>query len=208
MRRGLITATLAAPALLLGACSGSGDDEPPTTADPTGTVAEETSTEGAEPAVTTEASDDDTDDRSATTADPEGVEGGEDGQAAADVAHDFLVAMVAADPAACDYLLSFTDLQKPMSEVESDHEMCVELLPEVLKAQTEAQGLDEESAAALEALQINGADVDGDTAVVDADNYGNEFAAAMGDAEIALKKIDGQWYVDLDNSFTTATTAP
>lgn len=139
------------------------------------------------------------------TAAPGDADGGEEGQAAADVAKAFLLAMVDADPKACDYLLSFTDVERPMTEVRSDHETCVELLPEVLKAETQSQGLDPEAAAALEGLQITGADVDGDTAVVGADHYADEFAEAMGQTTITLKRIDGDWYVDLDNSFATPT---
>lgn len=207
MRRAVTTALVGA-ALVLAGCSGEDD---------TGTAA--TSAPGDAPgstdeggAATTDAPAGDgttTDEDASTTAGPgteDGVEGGEEGQAAADVAKDFLVAMVDADPRACDHLLSFTDLDRPMTEVESDHEMCVELLPEVLKAETEAQGLDAEAAQALESLEITGADVDGDTAVVDGDNYSDAFADAMGQSQITLRRIDGAWYVDLDHSFGTSPT--
>lgn len=200
--RHALTTTLVGAALVLAGCSGGGDgDATGTTAPvdaPAGTAGEGAATTGA-PGGTT--------DGSAATGGPEGgVEGGEDGQAAADVAKEFLVAMVEADPRACDHLLSFTDIQRPMTAVDSDHEMCVELLPEVLKAETEAQGLDAEAAQALESLEITGADVDGDTAVVDGDNYSDAFADAMGQSQITLRRIDGAWYVDLDHSFGTSPT--
>lgn len=174
MRRALLAA-LAAPALALGACSGSedGDEAAPTTAAP--------------------------------ESEPTEIEGGEDGQAAADVARDFLVAMVNAEPAACDHLLSFIDTERPMTDVPSDHDLCVDLLPEVLRAETEAQGLGADVASSLEGLVIRGADVQGEAAVVDADNYPPDLADAMGDAEVRLKKIDGRWYVDLDSSFAVPT---
>ena len=201
--RHALTTTLVGAALVLAGCSGGGDG------DATGTTAPgdaPASTGG--PGTETGAPGDGTTEGSAATEGPDegGVEGGEDGQAAADVAKEFLVAMVEADPKACDYLLSFTDIQRPMTAVDSDHEMCVELLPEVLKAETEAQGLDADAAQALESLEITGADVDGDTAVVDGDNYSDAFADAMGESQITLKKIDGGWYVDLDHSFGTAPT--
>lgn len=159
----------------------------------------------ADAAPTTGAQGDDVDVAAADEPVEDEVEGGEDGQAAADVAAAFLVAMVHADPEACDHLLSFTDLERPMTAVASDHEMCTELLPEVLRAETEAQGIDEPTLAQLEGLVINGADVDGDTAVVDADNYPPDLASSMGDAAITLKRVDDGWYVDLDNSFVVPT---
>ncbi|AXH97224.1 hypothetical protein [Ornithinimicrobium avium] len=203
MRRALTTA-LAVSALVLAGCSG---DEDPGTTPSTAPGDAPASTGAPAPTAPTDAVEE-TSDETSSTADPDAggeVEGGEEGQAAADVAKEFLLAMVDADPRACDYLLSFTDIERPMTAVKADHEMCVELLPEVLKAETEAQGLDPAAAAALQGLQITGADVDGDTAVVDGDNYAEEFAEPMGRTTITLKQIDGEWYVDLDNSFAAPT---
>ena len=199
MRRALVAA-LAAPAVLLAGCSG---EDTPTTPTGAGDEGAGGTTDAAGGQQTETGAPGDAD-GSTSTADV--VEGGEDGQAAADVAAAFLVAMVNAQPEACDYLLSFTDLERPMTDVESDYEMCIELLPEILRAETEAQGLDEGVAAELEGLVISGADVDGDTAVVDADNYPPDLATSMGDAAMTLRRIDDQWYVDLDNSFAVPTS--
>lgn len=207
MRRAATTA-LVGGALVLAGCSGQeAAPDTPATSTP-GEASAATGDGGAAATGPTGSQQETATDEGSTTAGPDaaGVEGGEEGQAAADVAKDFLVAMVDADPRACDYLLSFTDLDRPMTEVASDHEMCVELLPEVLKAETKAQGLDPDAADALAGLQITGAHVDGDTAVIDADNYPQEFAAAMGDTTITLKRVADDWYVDLDNSFSTPTS--
>lgn len=229
MRRAIGAATaLTLSALVLTGCSGD-DPSPAPTSAPGGTSASTAGTDGDEGAAdgtdggqqsapgADDGSDDGSDDESSTATvapgdagdagdagDGDG-EGGADGQAAADVAAAFLVAMVNAEPEACDYLLSFTDLERPMTDVRSDHEMCTELLPEILRAETEAQGLDAEIAAELDGLVIDGADVDGDTAVVDADNYPPDLATSMGDAAMTLKRIDDRWYVDLDNSFAVQT---
>lgn len=189
-------------AVVLAGCSG--DDPSPTTA-PTPAPTGVGQSEAPDGEVQTATAAPGEADGAGSTAAPEDGDGGADGQAAADVAAAFLVAMVNAEPEACDYLLSFTDLERPMTDVRSDHEMCTELLPEILRAETEAQGLDAEIAAELDGLVIDGADVDGDTAVVDADNYPPDLATSMGDAAMTLKRIDDRWYVDLDNSFAVQT---
>lgn len=203
MRRALVSA-LAVPALILAGCSG----------DDTGPDASDVPTAAEEPVVTAPPADSGqptsapaeadaataTADPAASTALPEGeVEGGEEGQAAADVAKAFYVAMIDADAKVCDHLLSFSDAEKPMKDHESDYETCQELLPEVL-----GEDLPEDSAelaAIVEAMQIRGADVDGDTAVIDSDNYSELFARTIGQDPITLRKIDGEWYIDLDRSF-------
>lgn len=131
-------------------------------------------------------------------------EGGAQGQAAADRAKEFLLALVDADPAACGLILSFSDTTRPMREVESDLELCEIQLPETMAATVAAQGMTEEERAILEAMQITGADVrEGDpaTAVVDADNYSDLFADSMSGATMILVRLDGEWFVDLDRSF-------
>ena len=135
------------------------------------------------------------------TVDPDDVEGGAEGQAAADVAREFLTAMVGADAAACDHMVSFSDVQRPMADVEEDYELCTELLPVVLAEEVDRQGLDEEGPSVLEALEITGADVVGDTAVVDGDNFSPLFADSLGEETITLTRLEDRWYVDLDRSF-------
>ena len=66
------------------------------------------------------------------------------------------------------------------------------------RSTVEAQGLGEEGVAILEAMQITGAQVDGDVAVIDQDNYSELFAEAMGDSTITLRRLGGEWYVDID----------
>ena len=205
MRRAL-TALLAAPALLFAACdSADGDVVEATT--PAGTAdagiatpdtATETPAAPDDAAATT-----DPGDGAAGTIDPDEVEGGADGQAAADRAKGFLLALVTADPAACEMLLSFTDPEQPMTAIESDLEVCQTQLPATMESTVEAQGLGEEGVAILEAMQIRGADVQGDTAVVDQDNYSPLFADAMGDSTITLHRIDDEWYVDIDAYLAT-----
>lgn len=213
MRRApLIVLTVAA--LGLAGCSGDGSTEAPPA--PTGEAAPEdpaTTGAGDDDAGGSTAGPDGTDpgtdgdattgaaDTSRATVDPDEVEGGEDGQAAADVAQAFVAAMVRADPAACDHMVAFSDVQRPMSEVQEDQELCAELLPVVLAEEVDAQGLDEEGASMLAGMEITGAEVDGDTAVVDRDNVSPLFADSLGEETITLTRIGDRWYVDLDRSF-------
>ncbi|MFB9731475.1 hypothetical protein [Ornithinimicrobium kibberense] len=214
MRRTPVIAATAA-LLALSACSGSGTPGPTSTApategspDAAPATGGAASTEGPgtssapAPGGTPDGADVTAGpDQAGATVDPDEVEGGADGQAAADVARQFLVAMVDADAAACDHMISFTDVQTPMVQVEEDYALCTELLPAVLAEEVDAQGLDEDGATLLEALQITGADVDGDTAVVDGDNVSPLFADSLGQETITLTRVEGRWYVDLERSF-------
>ncbi|GAA5166839.1 hypothetical protein [Ornithinimicrobium tianjinense] len=220
MRRAIATA-LTVPTLLLAACS-DGDDggttPPPasstsSTSDGTAVTVDPPSTDGAtQTADDTAATGGPTGDATASTAAPsdgEGgeAEGGEEGQAAADVAQAFFVAYIQADPDACDLLLSFSDPSVPMADAEDDLEVCREVLPAAVSGEVDAQQVDaQEQAEILEATQIRGAAVDGDSAVVDRDNLSELLQDVLGDEVIALRKVDGTWYVDLDRSFQT--TAP
>lgn len=203
MRRALLT-LLAAPALLLGACSD--DDAPTATTDaapgtPGPTAVNDDAAATADPPVepADEAQATATQDPADAAAAPEEeVMGGEEGQAAADRAKEFLMALVTADPEACGMLLSFSDAEVPMREVPSDLELCQTQLPATMEATVDAQGLGEDGIAVLETMQIRGADVQGDTAVVGRDNYSPLFAEAMGDDTITLRRVADVWYVDLD----------
>ncbi|WP_122261222.1 hypothetical protein [Ornithinimicrobium cerasi] len=215
MRRAL-AATLAVPVLLLTACDDGGEvvEAPTATATSDADAATGTTEPAAPPADTAATSDSASttetaappaDDAAVTSTAPGDVEGGADGQAAADVAKEFFVASVLAEPEACDLLISFTDPETPMVEVETDLEQCRQILPAAMSADVEAQGLDsEEQIAILEAMQISGAEVDGDTATVDKDNLSELFQDALGEEVITLTRIDGTWYVDLDRSFQPA----
>lgn len=190
MRRALLS-VLAAPALLLvTACDGD-SPAPDPTGTPPGTIGTDV----------TDDSSAETD--AAATTGPEEVEGGADGQAAADVTKAFYLAVVKADPEACDYLFSFTDSTRPMKDVPDDHEMCRQIAPPVLASELDLKGIDEEAVAIFEAMNIRGADVNdaGTLATVDADNVSPWFADALGDNPILLRKVEGEWYVDIDLSF-------
>lgn len=218
MRALSIVTALAVSALTLTGCSDTGTSTttqptPPTSLSDDAAAA--SSEPGEDSAATSSPVDEvastgapDTTDVADTTASPGGeAQGGAEGQAAADIAKKFFSAMVTADPVACDYLLSFTDVEIPMTEIASDYKTCQTLLPPILEEEVKAQGLDAEGAAILEAMQIRGADVqsDGRTAVVDKDNFSPLFAESMGTEVITLKKLGDTWYIDLDNSFTPAS---
>ncbi|QFG67662.1 hypothetical protein [Ornithinimicrobium pratense] len=217
MRRTL-TAVVASAALLLTACDGdtAADDATAGGTATTDGVAPTTHTPPPEDQEATTAPVDDaaatapvdnaavTDEAPATQAPgDDAVMGGEEGQAAAERAKEFLMALVTADPTACDLLLSFSDPERPMTAVPSDLELCQTQLPATMEATVEAQGLGEDGIAVLESMQIRGADVQGDTAVVGRENYSPLFAEAMGDSTITLKRITDEWYVDLDAYLTT-----
>lgn len=203
MRR-TFTALAASAALVLAACDGGETADDAATDDAVAPTTQAPAPDDQD--VTTAPADDDavTDEAPATqTPDDDGVMGGEEGQAAADRAKEFLMALVTADPEACNLLLSFSDPDRPMSAIPSDLELCEVQLPATMEATVEAQGLGEDGIAVLDSMQIRGADVDGDTAVVGRDNYSPLFAEAMGDSTITLKRIDGEWYVDLDAYLAT-----
>ncbi|OLT18414.1 hypothetical protein BJF80_15575 [Serinicoccus sp. CUA-874] len=201
MRRPL-TPLLAVPALLLAAC-----DSGPEVIEPTADASQAPA--GGDDAAVTSGGDDAAasaapDDAAVTSEIPsDGAEGGEDGQAAADRAKEFLLGLVDADPATCDLMLSFSDPTVPMRDAPEDLELCEAQLPETMSAAVEAQGLGEEGRGILEAMQITGAAVDGDTAVIDEDNYSELFAESMGGSTITLVKIDGDWFVDVDRFLAT-----
>ena len=203
MRRALL-ALMTAPVLVLAACDGdAGTQEPTPESTPAGQTApadpeDDGTTATADAAPDDAASSSGGPDTASGTAGPDEVEGGAEGQAAADRAKAFLIALVKADPAACDLLISFTDRERPMADVPEDLELCREQLPATMASTVEAQGLDEEGIAVLEAMQITGADVQGEVAVVDSDNYSPLFADAMGEATITLNRLGDEWYVDLD----------
>lgn len=202
--RHTLLAWAAASALLLTACDGDTADDGATedAVSPT-TLAPVPDDEGATAPVDAD-TDTTTDAAPATQTPGEGeVMGGEEGQAAADRAKEFLMALVTADAGACELLLSFSDPEQPMTAIPSDLELCQTQLPATMEATVEAQGLGEDGIAVLESMQIRGAAVDGDTAVVGRDNYSPLFAEAMGDSTITLQRIDGEWYVDLDAYLAT-----
>lgn len=225
----LATTAAAAAALLLAGCDGGSDSSAPDDPAPATVAPDDGSDDDADDATDDDATtapgageseaDDQTGaattqvpgDDAQQTGDPLGGEeteevmGGEEGQAAADRAKEFLMALVAADPEACELLLSFSDPEQPMTAIESDLELCQTQLPATMEATVEAQGLGEDGIAVLEAMTITGADVseDGRTAVVGRDNYSPLFAEAMGDSTITLKNIDDEWYVDLDAYLVT-----
>lgn len=221
MRRALVT-MLAVPALLLSACSG--DDDTPTVQDETTpattpTSAEETTSEAptseetmTEEETTTEAPT--TDEMTTTTEAPDtdsdtatepsdsdsetatvGAEGSpEEQQAVADRTEEWLVAFVNGDEEVCDLMLDLSG-EGPMKDSE-DYEICTSMIPPMAEDM-----FTDEMVGIIESMQIEGATVNGDTAIVGRDNFSEMFAEGIGDSEITLKKVDDEWYVDLENSF-------
>ncbi|WP_154402195.1 hypothetical protein [Ornithinimicrobium cavernae] len=122
-------------------------------------------------------------------------EGGADGQAAADRTKEWLVAFVNAEEAVCDMMLDF-DGEAPMKDNKAQYDICIDTFP------TQASNMfSPEMAGIIESMEIKGADVQGETAVVDKDNFSPMFAEGIGDQVITLKKIDDAWYVDMNESF-------
>lgn len=200
MRRALVT-TLAVPALLLAGCSGEDpadspvvveqDPAPATSEEPTGDGAGETSGPGQ-----TSGPGEAGDGAATQTAGGDGPEGGEEGEAVAARAEAFLGAFVRGEPEACDYMVNIEGTA-PMVRSESDLEVCREdLVGEV------TEGFGEEMVGVIESMEIRGADVQGDTATIDADNFSDLFAQGMGDYRLVLKRFDDEWYVDIADSFT------
>lgn len=224
MRRSLVAA-LAVPVLLLSACGG--DDEP-TVEDPTTgaqTTEEETSEEPTEEETTedeAEVTEEETteDETEATSEEPTeeettedeaevteeettedetgGDAGGDtsaDSQAAADRTKEWLVAFVNGEEAVCDMMLDL-DSEGPMKDDETDYPICVSVFPGMA-----TEMFDSEMAGIIQSMEINGADIDGDTATVSRDHFSALFAEGMGEEVITLKKIDGEWFVDMNASF-------
>ncbi len=194
-------------ALALAACSGSTSDPPvtepgvdlaPTTPaarlQGTGAVPQgaATATDGAS---VTEPSTPASDDVSATsTTDPGAVAEHSDGQAAADRTQEFMVAVVTADPAFCQLVVGLNG-DAPMADSPDQLRLCEEKLIPQLEADVE-----EQDAGSIEAIQIEGANIEGNTARVTADNFGESAAEGFGEADIVLQRYNGQWYVDLGQS--------
>lgn len=196
MRRVLVGA-LVVPAFLLAACSGDEPEvEEPTVSDPAVQTSEpadeetETATATAEPDTSTETATSAPDDSAATSA-----PGGEDGVEAAAVTKDFIVALATADPTLCELVVNLEG-SGPMSDSPEEMEICEQQLVPTLEGQ-----ITEQEAAIIELVEIDGAQVEGDTATVTGDNFGELFAEGFGDGAIVLQRFDGEWYVDLDNSF-------
>lgn len=209
MRRTLVAA-LAAPLLLLSACADDAPEvvETPTTADETtaddatatteepttddaAATTEEPTTEDAAP--TTE---EPTDDAAATSKAPSDDDaGGAEGQAAADRTKEWLVAFVNGEDKVCDLMMDLSS-EGPMKDKEADHEICLSIFPDMA-----SELFDAEMAGIIESMEINGAHVDGTTAVVDRDNFSPLFAEGMGANVITLQKVDDEWFVDMEESF-------
>lgn len=214
MRRVLVS-SLAVPAFLLSACGGDEPsvDEPAAPAetgqDPMEATEEmapaETETP-AEPAEETEApaeSAEETgapaDDATQTseggdTAEQTGAAGGADGEAAAARTEEFFLAVSTASPELCNLIVG-PEGDAPINASEQDLALCEEQLVPQLE-----QTVTPEIRSVFELVEVSGAQVDGDTATVGAENFNEIFAQALGDQEIILLRFDDQWYVDIENS--------
>ncbi|MBA2696620.1 MAG: hypothetical protein H0U62_12460 [Actinobacteria bacterium] len=122
------------------------------------------------------------------------VSAGGDGPAAAERTEAFLAALVSADPEFCRLLVGL-DGSAPMADSPDELALCEQ---EVI-LQLEAQ-VSEQDAAVFEAIEIDGATVEADTARVTAQNVGGVFAEGFSDADIVLQRFAGEWYVDLQRS--------
>ncbi|MGB5951728.1 MAG: hypothetical protein WBG57_04325 [Ornithinimicrobium sp.] len=201
MRRSLIAA-LAVPVLFLAAC---GSDDDPSVEEAT---SEETSEQSSEEATeepeeeTVEETEEPTEEAVEETEEPPqeasgDVEGGEEGAAAAAVTEEFMVALANADPKICDLMLdAFAGSTTPMADSPENLEQCQSLIVPSLEGV-----ITEEQAQIIELIEVMGADVQDDSATVDKDNFSELFAEGFGEETIELKKIDDQWYIDLENSF-------
>lgn len=133
-----------------------------------------------------------------------GEEGGDaggdasgEGQAAADVTKEWLVAFVNGEDEVCDMMLDLSS-EGPMADNPTDYDICVSVFPGLA-----SEVFTEETARIMEAMEINGATVEGDTATVSKDNFSEMFAAGFGDETIVLKQVHGTWYVDMNESSLT-----
>ncbi|CAN5348007.1 hypothetical protein BH23ACT6_BH23ACT6_12780 [soil metagenome] len=210
MRRSII-AVLAAPMLFLTAC---GTDDDPSVEEATAAETSEEATEEPtdETEQTSEKPTEETTDESETTEEPADeseateepageAEGGKEGEAAAAVTKEFMVELANAEPRSCDSMLdAFHGSTEPMSASEESLTLCQSTIVPTLEGQ-----ITEEQGQIIELIEVNGADVQGDTATVDKDNFSELFAEGFGDESIQLKKVDDEWYVDLENSFQGAT---
>ncbi len=204
MRRSLIAA-LAAPVLFLSACGG--DDDPAVEEASVEETSEETSEEATEEPTeeTVEETQEPTEDAAEETEEPTqggsgDAEGGKEGAAVAAVTEQFMVALANADPEICDLMLdAFNGSTQPMSASQESMQLCEDVIPASLDGV-----ITEEQTQIIELIEVRGADVQGDTATVDKDNFSELFAQGFGEESIQLKKVDGQWYVDLENSFQGA----
>lgn len=207
MRRALVIA-VAIPALALSACSSDNENAPSDDAGATsatqapGDDSAMTSDTAAQTDMTmttaTSAPRGDTaqstgDSAQATGGPDADVEGGAEGQAAADVTKEFITALTEGDPSMCNYM---ADLQGKGTGPLKDDEELLKICEQTIPSQTEGEITDEE-AAILGAMEITGADVQGDTAKVDKDNFSDLFAAGFGDQVFVLKKYNGDWFIDL-----------
>lgn len=219
MRRALVIA-VAIPALALSACS-SAEEESPSDDTEASTATQAPVDDAAmtsDTAMTTATSEPGGDQAGATgdsaaatgdsAADTGGsdvdVEGGSDGQAAADVTKKFITALSQSDPSMCDYMANLQgDGTGPLKDDQELLDICKETIP----AQTEG-AITQEQAAILGAMEISGADVQGDTATVDKDNFSDLFAAGFAEQTFVLKKFDGEWFIDTGLSTLTAPPEP
>ncbi len=199
MRRTLMAA-LAAPALLL-AVAACGSDEPgpavnePTSASTTeDATSETTSEETTSEEMTSEETTSEEMTSEETTSEDDGNAAGDEG-AVADRTEEWLVAFVSGDEAVCDYMLDLSS-DGAMKDSDTDYELCKSTIPGMA-----ADMFPQDMVGIIESIEIDGATIDGDTATVGKDNFSETFAEGFGDKEINLKKVDGEWYVDLQNSF-------
>lgn len=180
MRMSMPGAALAlAAALALGGCSGDSGQEAPTSTPSAEQTPEETSAPADDVQVTTGPVDDN---------------GGAEGQAAAALAKQWITALATGDPSACDVMADSTG-SAPLAESAAEYDICVANIPQIAQAQ-----FNDELVAIIEIMEISGAEVTGDRAVIDVRHFSEVFASAFATSSIVLISFDGAWYVDMSSS--------
>ena len=212
MRRALVIA-VAIPALALSACSSDNESTPSDNAGETtatqapgddSAMTSDTAATTATSAPRGDTAESTGDSAQATTGPDAGVEGGSEGQAAADVTKKFITALSESDPSMCNYM---ANLQGEGTGPLKDDKELLDICKETIPGQTRG-AITEEQAAILGVMEISGADVQGDTAKVDKDNFSDLFAAGFAEQTFVLKKFDGEWFIDTGLSTLTAPPAP
>ncbi len=207
LRRSSTAALLLAPLLVLGAC---GDDGSPSVSEPTQSspteeaadeteTPEETETETETPEETeteTETPEEtETETPEETETDTEAPETGSTDSAAdeeevATVVETYFDAMGDKDGEAVCELMSNLDNSGPLADQPSMLEGCAEGVASGFG------GLDDAQAEQMRAVEVSGAEIDGDTAVVRPEHLEGSGVDTAAQVELPLIKIDGTWYID------------
>lgn len=129
----------------------------------------------------------------ATTSGPD-QDGGEQGQAAAAAAERWITALATGDPSSCDLMTDSTGTV-PLAESAAEYDLCLANAEQIAE-----NNFTDELVSVIEEIEISGAEIDGDRAVIDSRHLSELFASAFTDASIRLLSVDGAWYVDMSTT--------